>query len=215
MTTQTRNEAGQWVPAIPLPFYLAFGRCRCSCGETRWSERSYREHYALSHIIEGEPADRPPTLAEAAAELRRVNRRTPVGGYAPPNPGVASKAGAPRPPSMVMHWNAGGQDSVACGMPGYSDTDPTKVTCPDCARVMRLFGLSTEPLPVGTVVVYPSHAPLPEGWRWADGSWVNCDEYPALFKAIGLEYGGGDGKHYRQFRLPDFGPGLTHIIRVG
>lgn len=49
--TSMQNERGEWVPAIPEPYFLAFGRVRCDCGETRWSKRSYREHYALAHVL--------------------------------------------------------------------------------------------------------------------------------------------------------------------
>lgn len=49
--TQVQNDRGGWVPAIPLPLFLSFGRCRCDCGETRRGQRSYREHYALTHVL--------------------------------------------------------------------------------------------------------------------------------------------------------------------
>lgn len=64
--TQVQNERGEWVPAIPLPFYgaLQIG-CPAHVGKTqrcpaRWNhlpggraraERRYREHYALRHIL--------------------------------------------------------------------------------------------------------------------------------------------------------------------
>ena len=49
--TTTQNKAGQWVPAIPLPFYGL--RKRCGCGRRFWTEEGYRGHYALVHILEG------------------------------------------------------------------------------------------------------------------------------------------------------------------
>lgn len=47
------NSKGQWVPAIPEPMFVGFRlrHCRCDCGEIRKTRRSYREHYALTHIV--------------------------------------------------------------------------------------------------------------------------------------------------------------------
>ena len=47
----TQNKRGEWVPPIPLPYYLAFGRVRCSCGEKFWNEEAYNAHYAYKHIL--------------------------------------------------------------------------------------------------------------------------------------------------------------------
>jgi len=47
--TATQNERGEWVPAIPLPFYGL--RKRCTCGRSFWTEEGYRGHYALAHIL--------------------------------------------------------------------------------------------------------------------------------------------------------------------
>jgi hypothetical protein len=47
---QMRSQIG-WVPAIPEPFFLAFGRTRCDCGSTFWGRQRYREHYALAHVL--------------------------------------------------------------------------------------------------------------------------------------------------------------------
>ncbi len=45
-----QNGRGQWIPAIPLPFYgLKKG---CWCGRKFWTEEGYRAHYALKHILE-------------------------------------------------------------------------------------------------------------------------------------------------------------------
>jgi len=58
-TNQTVNSRGEWVPSIPLPFYLLV-RKRCSCGATFWTTAGYEGHYALRHILEMEqtrPAD--------------------------------------------------------------------------------------------------------------------------------------------------------------
>jgi len=47
----TKNTRGEWVPAIPLPFYLPPGRKRCSCGKRFWTLEGYEAHYALRHIL--------------------------------------------------------------------------------------------------------------------------------------------------------------------
>lgn len=47
----TQNSKGAWVPSIPLPYYLAFGRVRCDCGRKFKDEEAYRGHYALKHIL--------------------------------------------------------------------------------------------------------------------------------------------------------------------
>lgn len=50
---RAQNKRGEWVPAIPEPLFVGFGlrKCRCDCGEVRRSRLSYREHYALAHIL--------------------------------------------------------------------------------------------------------------------------------------------------------------------
>lgn len=48
-TAMQTNSRGQYVPAIPLPF---FGfRKKCHCGAKFWTLNRYREHYALHHIL--------------------------------------------------------------------------------------------------------------------------------------------------------------------
>jgi hypothetical protein len=49
MDVSTKNEEGQWVPAIPLPLYGA--RKHCHCGRRFWTIAGYRGHYALRHIL--------------------------------------------------------------------------------------------------------------------------------------------------------------------
>lgn len=48
---QVQNENGDWVEAVPLPFYLGNNRCRCKCGRRFPDEETYRGHYALAHIL--------------------------------------------------------------------------------------------------------------------------------------------------------------------
>jgi hypothetical protein len=47
--TTTQNRRGEWVPAIPLPFYGL--RKRCTCGRKFWTAGGYRGHYALHHAM--------------------------------------------------------------------------------------------------------------------------------------------------------------------
>lgn len=49
MTTQTQNKEGEWVPAIPLPYFG--NRYHCFCGRKFWKMKNYRAHYALVHIL--------------------------------------------------------------------------------------------------------------------------------------------------------------------
>ena len=46
---KTQNIQGEWVPAIPLPYYGL--RKKCECGAKFWKEKSYQAHYALEHIL--------------------------------------------------------------------------------------------------------------------------------------------------------------------
>jgi len=48
-SVRTQNKYGEFVPAIPLPYY-GFKK-QCSCGKSFWTEKHYREHFALEHIL--------------------------------------------------------------------------------------------------------------------------------------------------------------------
>lgn len=52
-----QNRRGEWVPAIPLPFY-GF-RKKCSCGAKFWTMDGYRGHYAFVHILALDDATEP------------------------------------------------------------------------------------------------------------------------------------------------------------
>lgn len=54
MSTLALNSHGQWVPAIPLPLYLTV-RKQCRCGARYWTTAGYEGHYALAHIVNGDP----------------------------------------------------------------------------------------------------------------------------------------------------------------
>lgn len=45
----TQNDAGEWVPAIPLPMFGL--RKLCPCGRRFWTLCGYRGHYALAHVL--------------------------------------------------------------------------------------------------------------------------------------------------------------------
>jgi hypothetical protein len=49
--TCVQNRRGEWIPAIPLPYYLPLVRYRCGCGRVFWTLRGYQGHYALDHIL--------------------------------------------------------------------------------------------------------------------------------------------------------------------
>lgn len=49
MNTTQLNRVGEWVEAIPEPFY-GFKK-RCDCGELFWTLEGYRGHYALAHVL--------------------------------------------------------------------------------------------------------------------------------------------------------------------
>lgn len=48
MPVLRQNNAGAWLPAIPLPYNGL--RKRCDCGAKFWTMTGYRGHYALIHI---------------------------------------------------------------------------------------------------------------------------------------------------------------------
>lgn len=49
--TSTQNSRGEWVPAIPEPYFVMFGWVKCSCGSKFRGRSRYREHFALAHIL--------------------------------------------------------------------------------------------------------------------------------------------------------------------
>lgn len=50
-SVQCQNDRGEWVPAIPMPFYVGRRGRTCDCGRQFNDEESYRGHYALVHIL--------------------------------------------------------------------------------------------------------------------------------------------------------------------
>ena len=48
--TQCKNKRGEWVTCIEVPYFLIF-RKRCRCGRKFWTMKGYKEHYALTHIL--------------------------------------------------------------------------------------------------------------------------------------------------------------------
>jgi microcystin-dependent protein len=59
---------------------------------------------------------------------------------------------------------------------------------------------STDLIPPGTILAYAGKA-APPGWFLCDGSAVSRTKYAALFAAVEITYGGGDG--ITTFNLPD------------
>lgn len=55
-TVQMQNKRGEWVPAIPEPFFYGFKlrKAKCDCGDKFKTRKRYQEHYALEHILLGE-----------------------------------------------------------------------------------------------------------------------------------------------------------------
>lgn len=45
-----QNKKGQWVPAIPEPYYGLFFK-DCYCGKKFLTLERYEEHYAYRHIL--------------------------------------------------------------------------------------------------------------------------------------------------------------------
>ena len=55
--------------------------------------------------------------------------------------------------------------------------------------------------PIGSVVAWPSKAPVPDGWKLCDGSSVDAAVYPAIASVLAATYGvAGAG----EVKLPDF-----------
>lgn len=50
---QQTNIDGNWVPAIPEPFYFGWivERKICDCKKGFWKLQSYKEHYLYHHIM--------------------------------------------------------------------------------------------------------------------------------------------------------------------
>jgi hypothetical protein len=52
-TISAQNRSGQWVPAIPEPFFIGRKKVRCIvCPLVLKDRQRYREHYALQHILD-------------------------------------------------------------------------------------------------------------------------------------------------------------------
>lgn len=66
----------------------------------------------------------------------------------------------------------------------------------------RNSAVSEARMPAGCVTAFAGSGTVPAGWFVCDGHEVSRVEYPALFAAIGVTYGSGDGS--TTFNLPDF-----------
>ena len=51
-----QNNKGEWVPAIPEPYYH-FIRLECECKKKFWTREAYNGHYTYRHIINPSPTN--------------------------------------------------------------------------------------------------------------------------------------------------------------
>lgn len=70
------------------------------------------------------------------------------------------------------------------------------------AESARSSAVSEAKVPAGCVMAFAGGGTAPSGWFICDGHEVSRVAYPALFAAIGVTYGSGDGS--TTFNLPDF-----------
>ena len=70
------------------------------------------------------------------------------------------------------------------------------------AESARTAAVSEAKVPAGCVMAFAGGGTAPSGWFICDGHEVSRTAYPALFAAIGVTYGSGDGS--TTFNLPDF-----------
>ncbi len=70
------------------------------------------------------------------------------------------------------------------------------------AESARTAAVSEAKVPAGCVMAFAGGGTAPAGWFICDGHEVSRTAYPALFAAIGVTYGSGDGS--TTFNLPDF-----------
>jgi hypothetical protein len=70
------------------------------------------------------------------------------------------------------------------------------------AESARSSAVSEAKVPAGCVMAFAGGGTAPAGWFICDGHEVSRTAYPALFAAIGVTYGDGDGS--TTFNLPDF-----------
>jgi microcystin-dependent protein len=117
----------------------------------------------------------------------------------------------------------GGAVAYAAGLLTWSDGETLKSADLNGNFAYLQSEISTL-IPPGTILPYggpqaaaPDGGALPQGWLLCDGSAVSRSTYAALFTAIGINFGGGDGVN--TFNLPDLrgrtvvgsgtGPGFT------
>lgn len=50
--TLFQNSRGQWVPAVPAPYFRFIGFSCPKCKERYWTMKGYQGHYALKHILD-------------------------------------------------------------------------------------------------------------------------------------------------------------------
>jgi len=68
--------------------------------------------------------------------------------------------------------------------------------------VENINGANADGIPVGIILAYGGNGNVPAGYLLCDGSTVSREMFPDLFKAVGTDYGAGDGS--TTFNLPDY-----------
>jgi len=50
-SVSSQNRFGMWIPATPEPYHHLFQKECTSCYERFWTDKGYREHFGLRHIL--------------------------------------------------------------------------------------------------------------------------------------------------------------------
>jgi len=82
----------------------------------------------------------------------------------------------------------------------FGDLTPDEMADTWRPIILEFFNEVQFMVPIGVVLEYAGHS-CPDGFLWADGSLVSRTTYAALFAAIGVVHGAGDG--VSNFALPD------------
>ncbi|MGW0995742.1 phage tail protein [Streptomyces sp. NPDC002523] len=74
---------------------------------------------------------------------------------------------------------------------------------------------TSSPVPVGSIVAFAGELDTPwlasQGWLYCDGSELDQGQYPALYSAVGGNYGAG----HNTFNLPDLRGRFTRGVDLG
>lgn len=79
MSVDEEYAPGRWRLSCPLPYYLAFGRCRCECGQKFKDEDRYETHWRNEHVpVETAASDIHERTARALYRLLSVRNGRPA-----------------------------------------------------------------------------------------------------------------------------------------